>query len=134
MTALGDVREALGEALGGLDDVTVYPYPVKKIVSPAVVIEPDDSWVSTEYTSGPTLIYRTVRWRVTILASQSGPAAGATKTIERLLDAVFAAIDADKTLGGEVDQAVILSVSGLTPVGYDDASYAGVILTIRTSI
>ena len=103
-----EVRDAIAAALNGLD-AEVYTNTARQVVVPAVVVGAGPVWWRPERTFGPTEISREWNWALTVLVAHSDPES-AFEQLAGLADAAVLAIDADATLSGEVDYAVVESV------------------------
>ena len=93
-----------------------------QFVTPCVFVVPGDPWIRTgdeNRTFGPTITGRTWMWEVVSLVSPSDP--DRFLTLARVTEEVIAALEADDSLGGEVDYSEVASVGPVEPRKISDA-------------
>lgn len=116
---LSAIRAELATALEAVSGLRVYPYPVDQIAPPAAVVAFPER-VSYDFTYGRGA--DVLEMNVWVLVSRDSMRAG-TEAIDNYLSGsmVKAALEADPTLGGNVDSLKVSEATvGVIPVGGTD--------------
>lgn len=127
MTALTNIRRALKTALSAIDGLEVHAFHVGSITPPAVVIMPapgDFFDYSTAF--GPTHDLDIIIG----LFVEAGDEESASDQVDGFADptsatSVWAAVQADPTLGGAVDSAAVLTARDYGQYDYAGTAYYG---------
>lgn len=99
------LRSTLGSALTG-DGVSVYGHLPKAVTAPAVAVVPGAPWCVFDHSSGVRLVSRRWNCRAVCIVSLRH-AESAYSDLSALAEDVIEAVQADVTLAGEVDLALI---------------------------
>lgn len=133
MTAtLSEVREALQTTLEAIDGLTVYARPPGTVNPPAAIVSPADGQFLTYLTSQTS---HDLDMLIAVLV-QLGTRESATTNLDEYLEdaggkSVFAAVQADPTLGGVVDSAAVTGAQNYGVITYNGVDYQGVELTVE---
>lgn len=133
MTATYDeVKLALGTVLATIPDLRVYPRLSGQINPPAAVIAPG---------TGPFLTYRTsntshdLDLAVTVFVGRGNDRTADEQLSAYIADSgsqsIYAAVDADSTLGGTVDDAWVTQAQDWGVFVFGDVSYLGCVFGVQ---
>lgn len=130
MTAtLTQVRQGLATALATIEGLNVYAFPPGQVNVPAAVITPGNGAFLTYRTSRNT---HDLELTVTLFV-QRGQDRSATEAVDAYLAdsgarSIYAAVEANQTLGGVVDSCTVVSAEnhGNFTYGDDAVKYMGV--------
>lgn len=134
MTTVKQAMQALADAFTGIDGLTTYPRPPGTVEAPAVVVSlppgelGDYSPVIGQDCMDLTLVVNVfVQW---------GDDEAAWDQLQPFIDqtgafSLFAAVNADPTLGGVVDSALPFNPTNYGPYTYGAVQYLGAEMTVE---
>jgi hypothetical protein len=134
MTTIEQAMEALADAFAGIDGLSRYPRPPSSVEVPAVVVSlpagelGDYSPVMGQDCMDLTLVVNVfVQW---------GDDEAAWTELQPFVDragasSLFAAVNADPTLGGVVDSALPFNPTNFGPYTYGAVQYLGAEMTVE---
>lgn len=133
MTATyNQVKDALGIVLQTIDGLRVYPHLTGQINPPAAVIAPGEGVFLTYRTSN---VSHDLDLMVTVLIQRGTDRTADEKLGDYIADSgpssVYAAVGANSTLGGTVDDAWVVSASNWSTFVVGDVSYLGVTFAVQ---
>lgn len=129
MTAtLTEVRQALATTLGTISGLRVYAFPKGEISPPAAVIMPADGAFLTYRVTMDTT--HDLELTVTVFTQWGGDVQSTEALDAYIADtgtkSIYAAVEADQTLGGVVDSCVVVNAQDHGKVTYAGADYFAV--------
>lgn len=126
------VKTALGTTLNTIPGLTVYKFIPGQIMVPAAVIAPGTGSFLTYRTSN---VSHDLDLTVTVFV-QRGQDRSADELLSEFISdsgdmSVYAAVDADSTLGGVVDDARVVQAQDWGVFTYGELSYLGVVFLVE---
>lgn len=120
------VRQALAARLASIEDLNTYAKAPGTVNTPAAIVNPDDGQFYTYLTSQTSSDLQLL----VLVIVQLGTRSSAEDEIDNYIDeeepqSIFAAVQADQTLGGVVDSAAVSGAQNHGVITYNGVEYLG---------